>query len=203
MITAVLSDLDGVLVASMDATRRAWAAWGARHGIDGAALQAENHGRPARDVVALVVGAADVPAETEFVRRAEVADVDGLLAFEGAAGILRLPRVAVVTSCEAPLAAARLRGAGLTAPRVVVTADMVARGKPAPDAYLLAARRLGTEPGECVVIEDAPAGVAAGRAAGMTVWAVSTTHQRHELGEAHRVASGLPELLADLASSFA
>ena len=201
MITTVLSDLDGVLVASMDATRRAWTAWGDRHGIDGAALQSAHHGWPARDVVALVVDAADVPAETEFVRRTEVADVVGIRAFEGAAGILRLPRVAVVTSCEAALAVARLHGAGLTAPRVVVTADMVTHGKPAPDAYLLAARRLGAAPADCVVIEDAPAGVAAGRAAGMTVWAVSTTHHPRELGDAHRVASGLPELLADLESA--
>jgi len=84
-------------------------------------------------------------------------------------------------------------------PNVLVTADQVARGKPAPDAYLLAAERLGADPAVCLVLEDAPSGIAAGRAAGMTVWAVTTTHAPAELGGAQRIATGLPELLADLA----
>jgi sugar-phosphatase len=75
----------------------------------------------------------------------------------------------------------------------------VTHGKPAPDPYLLAARRLGVDPAACVVLEDAPSGIAAGRAAGMTVWAVTTTHAAGELGAAHRIAGALPELLADLA----
>ena len=85
--------------------------------------------------------------------------------------------VAIATSCALPLARARLAAAGLAAPAVLVTADQVARGKPAPDPYLLAAERLGVDPADCLVLEDAPAGVAAGRAAGMTVWAVATTHE--------------------------
>ena len=79
-----------------------------------------------------------------------------------------------------------------------MTADQVARGKPAPDPYLLAAERLGVDPADCLVLEDAPAGIAAGRAAGMTVWAVATTHGPGDLGAAHRIATGLPELVADL-----
>lgn len=193
--TAVLSDMDGVLVDSMDAARRAWAAWGARHGLDGVAIQGANNGRPAREVIAQHVPAAEVDAETAFVRETEIASAAGLRAFEGAAGILALPQVAVVTSCERPLAFARLSGAGLAAPAVVVTSDMVARGKPAPDAFLLAATRLGVAPGRCIVIEDAPAGVAAGRAAGMTVWAVTTTHEARDLAGADRIASRLADLL--------
>jgi sugar-phosphatase len=196
---AVISDLDGVLVDSAAATSRAWARWGARHGLDGAAIQAGNHGRPARDVVAEHVRAHTLEDEAAFLVDAEVGDTDGVLAFPGAAGVLALPVVAIATSCVLPLAHARLLAAGLTIPDVLVSSDQVARGKPAPDAYLLAAERLGADPAACLVLEDAPSGVAAGRAAGMTVWAVTTTHAPGELGEAHRIADGgLPELLADL-----
>ncbi len=196
---AVLSDMDGTLVDSMAAARRAWAAWGRRRGIDGVAHQEAHQGRPAREVIALVVDDPGlVDEDTAFVREAEIADVAGVVAFAGAAEVLSLPRVAIVTSCERPLALARLRAVGLPVPEVLVTADQIGRGKPAPDAYLLAAARLGVDPAECVVLEDAPAGVAAGRAAGMSVWAVATTHDAADLGAADRVAGGLTELLPAL-----
>jgi sugar-phosphatase len=195
---AVISDLDGVLVDSAAATTRAWAAWGERHGLDGAAIQAANHGRPAREVVAEHVPAEIVDAEAAVLLEREVSDTAGVIAFAGAAGVLALPVVAIATSCTLPLAIARLREAGLPPPGVLVSADQVARGKPAPDPYLLAAARLGVDPADCLVLEDAPSGIAAGRAAGMTVWAVTTTHARADVGAAHRVAAGLPELLADL-----
>jgi sugar-phosphatase len=150
-------------------------------------------------VIALVVDdPALVEADTAFVREAEIADVAGVVAFPGAAEVLALPRAAIVTSCERPLALARLRAAGLPVPKVLVTADEVARGKPAPDAYLLAAERLGVDPEACVVLEDAPAGITAGRAAGMPVWAVATTHDAADLHAADRVAGGVDELLAAL-----
>jgi sugar-phosphatase len=195
---AVISDLDGVLVDSAAATTRAWTRWGARHGLDGGAIQAANHGRPARDVVAELVPAEALDAEAAFVLDAEVGDTEGVHAFPGAADVLALPVVAIATSCVLPLAHARLGAAGLTVPGVLVSSDQVARGKPAPDPYLLAAERLGVDPAACLVLEDAPSGIAAGRAAGMTVWAVTTTHEPAELGAAHRIADGLPELVADL-----
>jgi sugar-phosphatase len=196
---AVLSDMDGVLVDSMAAARRAWAAWGRRRGIDGVAHQEAHQGRPAREVIALVVDDPPlVAADTAFVREREVADTDGVVAFPGAAEVLALPRVAVVTSCERPLALARLRAAGLPVPAVLVTADQVARGKPAPEPYLLGAERLGVAPAACVVLEDAPAGIAAGHAAGMAVWSVTTTHDPAALRAADRVAAGLRELLPGL-----
>jgi mannitol-1-/sugar-/sorbitol-6-phosphatase len=195
---AVISDFDGVLADSSASIRRAWARWGERHGIDGAAIQAANHGRPSREVVAEHVAPELVAAESAWVLEAEVADTDGVVAYPGAAEVLALPAVAIATSCEAPLARVRLAAAGLEPPEVLVTSDEVVRGKPAPDAYLLAAERLGVDPAACLVLEDAPSGVAAGRAAGMTVWAVTTTHAAEELGAAHRIADGLPELLADL-----
>jgi mannitol-1-/sugar-/sorbitol-6-phosphatase len=196
---AVISDLDGVLVDSMAATTRAWAAWGERHGLDGAAIQAANHGRPAGAVVADHVRPEQAEAEAAFVLEAEVTDTSDVVAFPGAAEVLALPVVAVATSCVLPLARARMAAARLLVPEVLVTADQVARGKPAPDPYLLAAQRLGVDPRDCLVLEDAPSGVAAGKAAGMTVWAVTTTHDRAALVEADRVGEGLPALLEELA----
>jgi sugar-phosphatase len=196
---AVISDLDGVLVDSSAAIRRVWGRWGARHGLDGAAIQAANQGRPGHAVVAEHVPQEQVAAEAAFVLEAEIGDTEGVVAYPGASGVLALPVVAIATSCEMPLARARLGAAGLAPPPVLVTADQVTHGKPAPDPYLLAARRLGVDPAACLVVEDAPSGIAAGRAAGMTVWAVTTTHAAGELGAAHRIAGALPELLADLA----
>jgi mannitol-1-/sugar-/sorbitol-6-phosphatase len=193
---AVISDLDGVLVDSRAATRRTWEVWAEPLGLDGAAIQAANHGRPARDVVAEHVAPERVDAEDERLLELEVTDTRGVVAFAGAAGVLALPTVAICTSCTMPLAVARLRAAGLPLPEVLVTADQVERGKPAPDPYLLAAERLRVDPRGCLVLEDAPSGVAAGVAAGMTVWAVTTTHEAAELGGAARVEAGLPQLLA-------
>ena len=195
---AVISDLDGVLVDSMAATSRAWAAWGRRHGIDGAAIRAANHGRPARAVIADHAPPEAVEADAGFLLHAEVTDTRDVVALPGADGVLALPVVAIATSCVAPLARARIAAAGLRAPAVVVTADQVAQGKPAPDPYLLAAERLGVAPRDCVVLEDAPAGVAAGKAAGMTVWAVTFTHAPADLAAADLVAEGLPDLLRRL-----
>jgi mannitol-1-/sugar-/sorbitol-6-phosphatase len=197
---AVISDLDGVLVDSTAPTVRVWRAWGERHGLDGAALQGANHGRPARAVIAEHLPSEQVDAETDWLARAETADTDGVIPLPGAAAVLALPagRVAIATSCMAPLARARLAAAGLPVPGVFVTSDQVARGKPAPDPYLLAAERLGVDPAACLVFEDAPAGIASARAAGMTVWAVTTTHDAADLGEAQRVAAGLTEHLAAL-----
>jgi sugar-phosphatase len=200
---AVISDLDGVLVDSSAAIARVWARWGERHGLDGVAIQAANHGRPDYAVVAEHVPPEAVAAESAFVLEGEIADTDGVVAFPGAAGVLALPVVAIATSCRMPLARARIAAAGLAAPTVLVTSDQVEHGKPAPDSYLLAAERLGVDPADCLVIEDAPSGIAAGRGAGMTVWAVATTHDPAQLGAAHRIAGGLPELLADLTGSAA
>jgi len=174
---AVISDLDGVLVDSGGAT--------------------------SRDVVAEHVAPALVDAEAALLLELEVSDTRGVVAFAGAAAVLAQPVVAIATSCTISLARARLRAAGLVEPDVLVSADQVARGKPAPDPYLLAAERLGVQPADCLVLEDAPSGIAAGRAAGMTVWAVTTTHAEASLGEAHRVAAGLPELVAALGARSA
>jgi HAD superfamily hydrolase (TIGR01509 family) len=195
---AVIADMDGVLVDSSGATTRSWRAWGRRRGVDGVAIQARNHGRPAHAVLAEHVDADELAAEAEFLLDAETNDVDGVVPLPGAAEVLALAStrpVAVATSAPERLARARFAAAGLPVPDVLITSDQVERGKPAPDPYLLAARRLGVDPARCLVFEDAPAGIAAARAAGMTVWAVTTTHDAPALREADRVASGLLEHL--------
>jgi sugar-phosphatase len=196
---AVLCDLDGVLVDSGDAVEAVWREWAGGRGLDADAVARASHGVPTREVIAAVAPQLATQDEAERVERLHAAT--GGAALPGAADLLEaVPagRLAIVTSGSSILAAARLDAAGLPAPACVVTADAVRRGKPAPDAYLLAAQALGEDPAGCVVIEDAPAGVRAGRAAGMTVWAVTTTHSEGELLEAHRIAADLAALLPAL-----
>jgi sugar-phosphatase len=196
---AILCDLDGVLVDSGDAVEAVWRDWAVAHGLDGDAVAHASHGVPTREVIASV--APHLEAAEEAVRVERLHAATGGAALPGAADLLALApnkSLAIVTSGSYELASARLQAAGLTAPVIVVTADAVRRGKPAPDAYLVAAQALGADPSECVVIEDSPAGIAAGRAARMTVWAVTTTHAPEELGEAGHIAGDLSELLEPL-----
>ncbi len=176
-----------------------WREWAEAQGLDADAVAHASHGVPTREVIASV--APHLPAAEEAERLEQIHAATGGVALPGAAELLKgapATGLAVVTSCGSSLAAARLRAAGLREPAILVTADAVRRGKPAPDAYLVAAQALGAAPADCVVIEDAPAGVRAGRAAGMTVWAVTTTHEESELGDAHRIAPDLAALLEAL-----
>ncbi len=191
----VLSDLDGVLVDSGAAVERVWREWAVERGIDPDAVARASHGVPAPAVVARVAPHLHSPEEIERIERRHAAT--GGTALPGAAELLELDRVAVVTSCTPELAAARLKAAGLPTPAVLITRDLTERGKPHPDPYLAGAKALGADPADCLVIEDAPAGIAAGRAAGMTVWAVTTTHDAHEL-DADVVAADLSELTGRL-----
>ncbi|MDP9345006.1 MAG: HAD-IA family hydrolase [Actinomycetota bacterium] len=127
----------------------------------------------------------------------QVHHVAGVRALPGAEELLGPggPRpLAVVTSGTLPLATARLRAAGLEVPGVLVTPERVRRGKPDPEPYLLGARDLGVDPADCVVLEDAPAGVAAGRAAGMHVVGITTTLAPGQL-DAHEHAASVAEWL--------
>jgi sugar-phosphatase len=197
-VTVVLSDLDGVLVDSHASIMRAWRWWGRRHGIEDDAIAAVQHGRPSGEIIAALAPALDAAGESHAIDRRQADDTDGVIALPGAGDVLRAfgpDRVAVVTSCTVSLARARLRAAGLEAPAVLVTPERLARGKPDPEGYLLAARELGADPADCVVLEDAPAGVAAGRAAGMRVVGVLTTHRPDELAAAHERVSNVAEWL--------
>jgi len=178
-VGAVLCDLDGVLVDSTAAVLRCWHRLADRHGVDHELVESTIHGRPARDLIALLLPDADIDAEAALLAEWELADLDGVRALPGALELRgRLPeeRFAIVTSCVTPLDHARMGAAGIAPPRALVTADRVRRGKPDPECYLLAARELGVPPERCLVVEDAPAGLAAARAAGMPTAAVTTTH---------------------------
>jgi mannitol-1-/sugar-/sorbitol-6-phosphatase len=190
---AVLVDLDGTLVNSDGAVRRAWTSFAHRHGLDVETVLHVAQGRPSRETARkLAPGAPDEPG---LLEDAEATDTDGIVAFPGAAELLaaRLT-LALVTSCTRRLATVRLTAAGLPIPAVAITADDVTRGKPDPEPYLTAARALNVDPADCVVLEDAPAGIAAGRAAGMTVIALRTTHGDDELDGADAVVADLAAL---------
>ena len=196
---ALLFDLDGVLVDSTASVERQWRLWAARHGIDGDALVRVVHGRRAEDTIREAAPHLDAAREVrEVLAPAEAADSEGNVAVAGAAALLAsLPpdRWAVVTSGLPAVAAARLASVGLPMPRVLVTAADVGRGKPDPEGYLLGARRLGVRAERCVVFEDAPAGLAAARAAGPASVAVATTHALEEL-EADAVVATLGDVWA-------
>jgi sugar-phosphatase len=193
---AILSDLDGVLVDSQAAIMRAWHTWGAQKEIAREAIDAIVHGRPSREVIEALAPHLDAVAEAHTVEALEVEDTDGIVALPGAHALFaRREPVAVVTSGTLPLATARLRYVGLAVPSVLVTPERLSRGKPDPEGYLLAAKELGVAPEECTVLEDAPAGVQAGRAAGMHVVGITTTHEPAEL-DAHELAPSIAAWLA-------
>jgi sugar-phosphatase len=194
---ALLFDLDGVLVDSTASVERQWRRWAAKHGIDGDMLLRVVHGRRAADTIRDVAPWLDAEREVrEDLAPAEAADVEGNVAIPGAAALLAsLPaeRWAVVTSCVPAVAEGRLQSVGLPVPRVLVTAADVARGKPDPEGYRLGAARLGVAAERCVVFEDAPAGLAAARAAGARAVGVATTHAAEEL-EADVVVRSLDDV---------
>jgi sugar-phosphatase len=182
---ALLFDNDGTLVSSLESVNRCWTRWAQEYGITAQDFaRIELHGRPAADIVADLLPAGTVPEALARIEQLEVEDVPGgVVLLPGTAALLAsLPadRWAVVTSAGRRLADARLAEAGIT-PKVMIAADDITRGKPDPEPYLLGAARLGVDPARCVVFEDAPAGLQAGRAAGMRTVALATTHARSQL----------------------
>lgn len=173
---AVIFDNDGTLIDSTPAVDRSWARWADEHDIPRACLQGF-HGVPAASIATQLLGEQDLDAAVARIHELEMADLDDVTALPGAAEALRVlgQRCAIATSATKVLALARLRAAGLTIPGVLVTADDVRRGKPDPEPFLLAARLLGVDPVRCLVVEDAPSGIAAARAAGCASIAVGTT----------------------------
>ncbi|WP_405610682.1 HAD family hydrolase [Streptomyces sp. NBC_00076] len=183
---ALLFDNDGTLVSSLASVDRCWTRWAMEYGITAEDFaRVELHGRPAAEIAAELLPAEVVPQAVARIEELEVEDVpnDGVRLLPGTRDFLdALPadRWAVVTSATRRLAEARLDAVGIL-PKTLVAADDITRGKPDPEPYLLAARQLGVDPARCVVFEDAPAGLQAGRAAGMTTVALATTHQAQEL----------------------
>jgi sugar-phosphatase len=205
LVSAVLFDLDGVLVESREATERVWLGWARANGIGEDELRSAMHGVRSVEVVRALRPDLDAVAESDAIERLQAEDLVGLRAIPGAAEALRAlreERVAVVTSATRDLAAARLGAVGIELPAVVVYAGDVSRGKPDPEGYLAAARRLGVDPAETIVVEDSPPGVEAGRAAGAAVVAVTSTHMAAELAAADVVVESLEELPGVLRDRF-
>ena len=184
---ALLFDLDGVLIDSTPAVERVWTRWATVHGFEPSEVVARAHGRPSIVTLREYLPDADHEAENALMERAEIEDLEGVVPLPGALNLLQnLPaeRWTIVTSCTRPLAKVRIAAAGLPQPKYFVTATDVTNGKPHPEPYLLGAKRLGFTPERCVVVEDAPAGIRAGRAAGMNVIALRTTAGENDLRSA-------------------
>ncbi|GHB40155.1 phosphatase [Streptomyces umbrinus] len=182
---ALLFDNDGTLVSSLESVYRCWTRWAEEYGITAEEFaRVELHGRPAAEIAADLLPADRVPEAVVRIEQLEVEDVEGgVHLLPGTRALLdSVPadRWAVVTSATRRLAEARLDEAGIR-PKTLIAADDITRGKPDPEPFLLAARRLGVDPARCVVFEDAPAGLQAGCSAGMTTVALTTTHQADEL----------------------
>jgi sugar-phosphatase len=181
---AILFDLDGVLIDSTSCITRHWEEWTRQHSLDMSAVMQVAHGLRTVETMRLVAPHLDAEKEAERFAAGEVVDTDGVVAIEGALAVLQgLPTDVwtIVTSGSKELALARLKRAGLPIPQTLVSGDEVRHGKPAPEPYLVGAKRLGKAAERCLVIEDAPAGIEAARAAGMQVIGITTTHTQEEL----------------------
>lgn len=194
---ALLFDLDGTLVESTLFIERLWQDWGMQHGIPPQRMSEVMHGRRANEIIHIVAPHLSIKDEVYALETDEISRMDGMRTYAGARELLNslpLGQWAIVTSGSMRVASARLSYANLPRPEVFVTAHDVAAGKPAPDAYLLAAERLHVKPRDCVVVEDAPAGVRAGKSAGMKVIGVASSHSKEELSQADVVVGQLADI---------
>ena len=195
--TAVLFDLDGVLVDSTRSVARLWRLWAAETGVDPERILEIAHGRRTIEVVRQLAPAVDAESEVRKIEKREADDTDGVRVMPGAYDLLStLPDAqwGVVTSGTNYLATSRLRRAGLPIPRVLVSADEVTKGKPHPEPYLKGAQLIGVAPADCLVIEDAPAGVQSAHAAGMKSIGLTSTYSAAELHEADALVESLGQI---------
>lgn len=179
--------MDGVLIDSTPAVARVWSKWAVVHGFDPQEVVRRAQGRPSITTIRELLPNSDHQAENAKIERAEMEDLEGVIPLPGTLELLsQLPsdRWAIVTSCTRPLAEVRLQAAGLPRPALFITSSDVKHGKPHPEPYMKAADALGFSSAECVVLEDAPAGIKAGKGAGSRVIAFPTTITVTELQKA-------------------
>ncbi len=206
--SAILFDLDGVLVESIGSVERQWTIWAKEHGLSPAKVIAVAHGRPTietiREFAPQISWPIDIPAEALRMEEREIADMDCVHAVSGAAEMVaRIPpdRWTIVTSGTRPLAEARLKYVGLPVPPKMITASEITRGKPDPEPYLKGAAALQVEAKECVVIEDAPSGIRSGQAAGARVIGVAATYGAEAIREADYIVKRLSDLRATVTNT--
>jgi mannitol-1-/sugar-/sorbitol-6-phosphatase len=181
---ALLFDMDGVLINSIPAVERVWSRWAAERGFNVQEVLRHAHGRPSIATLRDLLPDADHEAENRIVEQAEIDDVADIVPLPGVKELLAaLPhdRWAIVTSCTRPLAEVRIRAAGLPTPELFITANEIMHGKPNAEPYLKGAAGLGFSPQECIVVEDALAGIASGKNAGARVIAFTTTASMDDL----------------------
>jgi sugar-phosphatase len=175
---ALLFDMDGVLINSIPAVERVWSRWAEERGFNVQEVLHRAHGRPSIETLRYLLPDADHDAENRAVEQAEIDDVADIVPLPGVRELLAaLPhdRWAIVTSCTRPLAEVRIRAAGLPTPGLFITSNDITRGKPDPEPYQKGAAGLGFAAEECIVVEDALAGIASGKKAGARVIAFTTT----------------------------
>jgi mannitol-1-/sugar-/sorbitol-6-phosphatase len=196
---AVLFDLDGVLVDSRHCIERHWLAWANQHQLNTDKVLHYAHGRRTVETIRLVAPHLDADREASELEASEAYDTEGLVKIPGALELLQsIPAGAwgVATSGSRATATTRLTFAGLPVPEVLISSEDVEKGKPDPEPYLFAALMLGVEPTRCVVIEDAPAGIQAARAAGMhAVGVISSSYPAEELSHAHVIVRKLSDIV--------
>jgi sugar-phosphatase len=184
----------------VDSTRavdREWREWARRKGVDGNAVMAIAHGVRTIEVIRRVAPHLDADAEAWEIENEEANDQQGVYVMPGALTLERsIPegRWGVVTSGTRLLASARLRFCGLPVPKVLVTAEDVSHGKPHPEPYLKGAELLGFKPADCLVIEDAPAGIQSAREGGLKVIGITSTYPASKLSDADAVVAGLEQI---------
>nr|WP_281372470.1 HAD-IA family hydrolase [Granulicella arctica] len=203
----MLFDMDGVLISSIGSVNRCWRRWAAIYGLPDPENFEIPHGKRAIDIIRELRPDIDAAEGLRVIEDMEIADTEDLKVLPGVRELLKsLPpeRWAIVTSATHRLMLGRLKVAGLPVPERIISADMVERGKPDPEPYVRGAGLLGFAPSECVVVEDAPSGVGAGKAAGCRVLGVLGTHTAEDLGvadwvvdslEVLRVVAGIGELV--------
>jgi len=195
---AVLFDLDGVLVDSRLCIERHWVEWATRHHLNTDKVLHYAHGRRTLETIRLVAPHLDAEHEASELEASEAFDTNGLVKIPGALELLQsIPPDAwgIATSGSRDTASTRLAFGGLPLPAVLISSEDVMAGKPDPEPYLFAAVMLGVKPTRCVVIEDAPAGIQAGRAAEMhVVGVISSSHPAEELSNAHVIIRKLSDI---------
>lgn len=200
---AFLFDMDGTVLNSIAAAERIWSAWAVRHGVNVETFLPTIHGVRAIDTITrLNLPGVDAEAQAAFITKAEIEDVEGIVEIPGAAAFLKsLPadRWAMVTSAPRDLALRRMAAAGIPEPAVMITAEDVSAGKPDPAGYRLAAKRLGLEPADCLIFEDATVGIQAAEAAGAPLMIITTTHQ-HPLETTHATIASYRDIALSIDS---